>query len=60
MLPGSALQALAQWLNLRGVSAGVETEVQARFLTEIGREELQGYLLSCPFPPTGFEAYLRI
>lgn len=34
--------------------------MQVRFLTEIGCEELQGYLLSGPFPPTGFEAYWRI
>lgn len=41
---------LAKALNMRCTAEGVETESQKRFLTEIGCDELQGYLISRPQP----------
>ncbi|MBJ22931.1 MAG: EAL domain-containing protein [bacterium] len=55
----SAIVALAQRLDHRVVAEGVETEEQARFLTALGCQELQGFLFSRPLPPDEFEAYLR-
>ncbi len=55
----SAILALAKRLDQRVVAEGVETETQARFLTSLGCDELQGYLFSRPLPPEEFEAYLR-
>ena len=55
----SAILALAQRLDHKVVAEGVETEVQAAFLTALGCDELQGYLFSRPLPPDEFETYLR-
>lgn len=44
----SAIVALAKTLNLKVVAEGVETEVQQAFLTELGCNMLQGYLLGKP------------
>ena len=38
---------------------GVETEGQARILTELGCDDLQDYLFSKPLPKAEFEAFLR-
>lgn len=46
----SSIIALGQTLNLRIVAEGVETPAQQRFLTELGCDSLQGYLLSKPVP----------
>jgi len=46
----SAIVALAKRLSIEVVAEGVETEDQARFLTELGCRELQGYLFSRPLP----------
>jgi diguanylate cyclase len=46
----SSIIALGQTLSLRIVAEGVETEAQRRFLTELGCDALQGYLLSRPVP----------
>lgn len=46
----SSIIALGQTLNLRIVAEGVETESQQKFLTELGCDALQGYLLSKPVP----------
>jgi len=55
----SAIVALAKRLDQRVVAEGVETEVQARVLSEMGCDELQGYLFSKPLPAADFEAFLR-
>ncbi|WP_257896173.1 EAL domain-containing protein, partial [Enterobacter chuandaensis] len=44
----SAIVALAKTLNLKVVAEGVETEAQQTFLTKLGCNTLQGYLLGKP------------
>lgn len=44
----SAIVALANRLSIEVVAEGVETEEQARFLSQLGCRELQGYLFSRP------------
>lgn len=44
----SAIVALARTLNLRVVAEGVETQAQLEFLTQLGCNTLQGYLLGKP------------
>ena len=55
----SAIVALARRLDQRVVAEGVETEEQARVLTELGCDELQGYLFSRPLPAEAFVAFLE-
>ncbi|AMD46421.1 hypothetical protein BTL50_07300 [Bordetella holmesii] len=50
----SAIIALGQRLNLRIVAEGVETQAQQQFLTELGCDSLQGFLLGKPLPPQDF------
>ncbi len=53
----SAIVALAKTLNLKVVAEGVETEMQQRFLTELGCNTLQGYLLGKPISPDAVAAF---
>jgi len=46
----SAIIALGQTLNLKIVAEGVETEYQQAFLTRLGCDSLQGFLLGHPLP----------
>ena len=50
----SAIVALGQALGLRIVAEGVETGSQQDFLTQLGCDSLQGYLLGHPLPAEGF------
>jgi diguanylate cyclase len=50
----SAIVALGQALNLRIVAEGVETQQQKSFLTELGCNSLQGFLLGHPLPADQF------
>jgi diguanylate cyclase (GGDEF)-like protein len=50
----SAIVALGQALGLRIVAEGVETGSQQDFLTQLGCDSLQGYLLGHPLPAAGF------
>jgi diguanylate cyclase (GGDEF)-like protein len=50
----SAIVALGQALGLRIVAEGVETGVQQDFLTQLGCDSLQGYLLGHPVPADRF------
>ncbi|MDY7066261.1 putative signaling protein [Pseudomonas extremaustralis] len=55
----SAIVALGQALGLRIVAEGVETDVQQNFLTRLGCNSLQGYLLGQPLPAAGFMADIQ-
>ena len=52
----SAIVALGQALNLRIVAEGVETDEQQSFLTRLGCDSLQGFLLGHPLPAQRFMA----
>ena len=54
----AAIVAMAHQLLLPVVGEGVETLEQAQSLSEIGCDELQGYLFSRPVPASEFEAFL--
>jgi diguanylate cyclase (GGDEF)-like protein len=54
----AAIVAMAHQLLLPVVGEGVETLEQAQSLTEIGCDELQGYLFSRPLPAADFEQFL--
>jgi len=47
----SAIVALGQTLNLNIVAEGVETRAQQEFLTRLGCDALQGFLLGHPMSP---------
>jgi diguanylate cyclase (GGDEF)-like protein len=53
-----AIVALARKLNLRIVAEGVETGVQRELLSELGCDEMQGFLLGRPMPPGDLEVLL--
>jgi len=55
----SAIVALGQALGLRIVAEGVETDVQQSFLTRLGCNSLQGFLLGHPLPADGFMADIQ-
>ncbi|UZJ58116.1 EAL domain-containing protein [Pseudomonas sp. KU26590] len=55
----SAIVALGQALNLRIVAEGVETASQQSFLTRLGCDALQGYLLGHPLPAERFMADIQ-
>lgn len=55
----SAIVALGQALGLRIVAEGVETDRQQDFLTRLGCDSLQGYLLGQPMPAERFIADIR-
>lgn len=50
----SAIIALGKTLNLKIVAEGVETPDQQAFLTSLGCDMLQGYLLAKPVPAAAF------
>ncbi|ARP83805.1 hypothetical protein CAL12_25335 [Bordetella genomosp. 8] len=50
----SAIVALGQTLNLQIVAEGVETREQQEFLTRLGCDSLQGFLLGRPVSPDRF------
>ncbi|MNP48754.1 putative cyclic-di-GMP phosphodiesterase AdrB [compost metagenome] len=51
--------ALGQALGLRIVAEGVETDRQQDFLTRLGCDSLQGYLLGQPVPAEQFMGKLQ-
>lgn len=55
----SAIVALGQALGLRIVAEGVETDKQQAFLTRLGCDSLQGYLLGQPVPAEQFMGKLQ-
>jgi diguanylate cyclase (GGDEF)-like protein len=55
----AAVISMAHHLMMRVVGEGVETEAQAQSLSELGCEELQGYLISPPVPSGDFHRFLE-
>ena len=55
----SAIVAVGQALNLRIVAEGIENDRQQNFLTRLGCDSLQGFLLGLPLPPDRFMADIR-
>ncbi|MHA7113104.1 putative bifunctional diguanylate cyclase/phosphodiesterase [Pseudomonas promysalinigenes] len=55
----SAIVALGQALGLRIVAEGVETGGQQAFLTRLGCDSLQGYLLGRPIPAEQFMSRMQ-
>lgn len=49
---GSAIVALGHTLNMSVVAEGVETLAQQEFLTRLGCDSMQGYLLGHPIRPS--------
>ena len=58
MAVATAVISLGQKLNLKVIAEGVETAEQAAFLSENNCDEIQGYLLSKPMPPSEVEKFL--
>jgi diguanylate cyclase (GGDEF)-like protein len=54
-----AIIAMAQSMNLQVIAEGVETLKQFDFLSEIGCDQIQGYLASKPVPAREMEQFLR-
>ncbi len=54
-----AIVSMAHALDMKVVAEGVETELQAGMLRELGCDELQGYLISRPVPADDIAALLR-
>jgi EAL domain-containing protein (putative c-di-GMP-specific phosphodiesterase class I) len=54
----SAMIAMAKGLNLGSVAEGVETELQAQMLKQMGCAYAQGYLFSKPLSPEAFKKIL--
>jgi diguanylate cyclase (GGDEF)-like protein/PAS domain S-box-containing protein len=54
-----AIVGLAHTLNMTVVAEGVETEEQLECLSDLGCDEIQGYLISRPVPIDDFDRFLR-
>lgn len=54
----SAMVAMAKGLNLSSIAEGVETELQAQMLRDMGCTYAQGYLYSKPLSPEAFKNLL--
>jgi diguanylate cyclase (GGDEF)-like protein/PAS domain S-box-containing protein len=54
-----AIISMAHSLGLKAVAEGVETEEQKKFLTQLGCDLIQGFLISKPLSAAEFTKYLR-
>lgn len=50
---------LGQKLKLATIAEGVETQVQAQYLTKLGCDIIQGYLYSKPLPQNEFKRFIE-
>ncbi len=55
----SAVIQMSKALGIKIVAEGVETEQQASFLSSLGCDVLQGYLISRPLPPEALVEFIR-
>jgi EAL domain-containing protein (putative c-di-GMP-specific phosphodiesterase class I) len=55
----SAIIQMARSLGITVIAEGVETEVQRRFLTEQGCDELQGWAISAPLEAQALLAWIE-
>ena len=55
----SSVIALAHSLSMKVVAEGVEREESAEILSELGCDEVQGFLYSEPLPPSELSTFLR-
>ncbi|MEP7058063.1 MAG: EAL domain-containing protein [Caldimonas sp.] len=53
-----AIVQMGHSLEITVIAEGVETEAQARFLSELGCDELQGVWVGAPLPVAQFEAWV--
>jgi len=53
-----AIVQMGHSLDITVIAEGVESEAQARFLSELGCDELQGSWISAPLPMAAFEAWV--
>ena len=58
MAVATAVISLGQKLNLKVITEGVEKAEQAAFLSENNCDEIQGFLLSRPMPPSEVKKFL--
>jgi diguanylate cyclase (GGDEF)-like protein len=56
----TAITDLAHNLGMRVIGEGIETEQQARFLTEAGCDAMQGYLFGRPLAPKEFTGMMAV
>ena len=56
----STIIAMARALNLQVTAEGVETDAQRRLLSDLGCDELQGYLIARPMPAEEVEGMLGL
>ncbi|MNO59398.1 Oxygen sensor protein DosP [compost metagenome] len=55
-----AIIALGRSMQLTVIAEGVESQAQQKFLAAEGCEQIQGYIVSLPLPPSEFAAtFLR-
>lgn len=55
----TAIIEMAHGLGMRAIAEGVETATQARFLTNAGCDEMQGFYCSRPLGADEFEAFVQ-
>jgi EAL domain-containing protein (putative c-di-GMP-specific phosphodiesterase class I) len=55
-----AIIQMAHSLDITVIAEGVENETQARFLSQLGCDELQGAWVGAPLPRPQFEAWVAL
>lgn len=55
-----AVVSLCQTLGLRTVAEGVESEAEWAMMADAACDEVQGYYVSAPLPPSAFDEWLKL